>query len=361
MSLIEQANSNTKREPGKKETSVARAEDDITETPNRIRSVGFGGLDTRPKLCTRNNAHNCALMLSRRALFAAPTLLLPHESPPIPLAAAEAGYVSRTFFDDFSSIATVDIDETGNTGYKWYKQQFFGADLVPAGDISVANSVLTLNGSVNHTNTARCRLFTQGYLGGTRTTQGSTFAEGAYFEARFSYDPSLATPYPRPGWPAFWAHDRGLLLAQTNLTAYHGAEIDFWEAYPSENGTTSNLMTVHDWTVTNGTFGTSITNSNNNVGGNLGSPDFTQLNTYGCLWIPASKNGGTGLLQRYFNGVHVSALDISYSATGPASPSYAFSPNLDGTLSILDSSNFVVVIEGSFQWPVSFDYVAVWQ
>jgi hypothetical protein len=46
MSLIEQANSNTKREPGKKETSVARAEDDITETPNRIRSVGFGGLDT---------------------------------------------------------------------------------------------------------------------------------------------------------------------------------------------------------------------------------------------------------------------------------------------------------------------------
>ena len=46
MSLIEQANSNTKREPSKKETSVARAEDDITETPNRIRSVGFGGLDT---------------------------------------------------------------------------------------------------------------------------------------------------------------------------------------------------------------------------------------------------------------------------------------------------------------------------
>jgi hypothetical protein len=83
------------------------------------------------------------------------------------------------------------------------------------------------------------------------------------------------------------------------------------------------------------------------------------MNTFGTLWVPQRKNGGTGIVQRYFNGKHIPAADVTYSSTTSSSQA---SGGFPGVFSDMDTSaGFVLQIGSGHGWAIHVDFVRVWQ
>jgi hypothetical protein len=308
--------------------------------------------------------------LSRRSLIlATPALLLPSRLSalstgqlcrPVAGPAYEAGFVNLVFFDDFLTHWTVDINGTGRVGYNWYTKQLSGSAIAPAPN-PTPSSWLTFNNSIMtiHTSTLAIgglELCTIGHVGGTDYVKGFllTPGNGTYVEVSAAFDPSLSygvsdgRPYPGP----LWMQDINGLLAQVNGTALANfAEWDIMEAIPTGVGTIAANMNNHYWS--------SIT-VNNTVTNVAAITPGTGFNTYGMLWKTMAGNGGTtGLVQRFFNGVHL-PLDMTYTATTGSTP--AASPsNPYGVFSSADSAKFPLLMVTGINWPMQVDYVAVWQ
>jgi beta-glucanase (GH16 family) len=172
-----------------------------------------------------------------------------------------AGY-TLAFSDDFS---TLSLSPNGLGNYNWYNPGIYWEKAAPYANISVTNSILTLD-------------WTSGQ--GTDDTSISTTAVNGsqsrawrygYFEVNMKWDPVTGS------WPAIW-----LLPVQGISGTSETGELDIFEgqgAYPH-----TYYGTIHDWQ------GSSQLASNSNSNSyNLGSSvDFTQYHTYGCLWVPGS-------------------------------------------------------------------------
>lgn len=273
------------------------------------------------------------------------SLALAAASAPAP--AQAFGFNTRTFFDDFNSLATIDTTNSKSAGFNWYVNNAWPnagspwntAASTQAGDLSVSNSVLTIatdrSGFGQGINTAVS-------TGGSNYA-GTTFSGGAYFECRFKFNPATALGADT-SWPAFWSSP----VEYTAQNTSHFVELDFIEAIPSGTGTVNVNSATIDW---NAGSNTSTRTSG------LMDQD-ANWHTYGRLWIPASLNGGVGLQQTYIDGVLVAS--VRYSATGGATP--PFSPsNPNGVVSTADNHHYPIILGAGPSWSVQIDYVAVWQ
>lgn len=63
-----------------------------------------------------------------------------------PAPATGAGYLTKTFYDDFNDIATIDTSASMSAGFNWYPQTTSRLVNTKSDNISVANSILTLGG-----------------------------------------------------------------------------------------------------------------------------------------------------------------------------------------------------------------------
>jgi hypothetical protein len=284
-----------------------------------------------------------------------------------PPPAAKYGFNRLTFFDDFNSLDTIDINNTLVPGYNWYMANAMIPQDSPDGNIhtgvvqspssaSVANSVLTFIPSAK----SGGWLTNVGYKGvsAPRTVGTPIAATGGYFECRMSFDPNFEPAasfvYPFQYWPAFWIEDIDLWLSinDRNTTRVNKPELDFFEYFSNSVGYG---MDMHDWTNNRNSAGLipSIANAS------FGSPAFRRMNTFGTLWVPQRKNGGTGIVQRYFNGKHISGADVTYSSTTTSSQATGGFP---GVFSDMDASaGFVLQIGSGHGWAIHVDYVRVWQ
>lgn len=61
-----------------------------------------------------------------------------------PWLAKENGMTRLVFEDDFDSLDTIDLENTGKEGYKWYTCRAFGAQPMKPTDVKIEDSVLTL-------------------------------------------------------------------------------------------------------------------------------------------------------------------------------------------------------------------------
>lgn len=284
-----------------------------------------------------------------------------------PPPATKYGFNRLTFSDDFHSLDTIDVNNTLVPGYTWYMANAMIPQDSPDGNIhtgvvqspssvSVANSILTFIPSAK----SGGWLTNVGYKGvsAPRTVGIPIAATGGYFECRMSFDPNFKPAasfvYPFQYWPAFWIEDINLWLAisDRNTARVNKPELDFFEYFSSSD---RYGMDMHDWTNNRNSAGLipSVANAS------LGSPAFSRMNTFGTLWVPQRKNGGTGIVQRYFNGKHISAADVTYSST-TSSPQA--SGGFPGVFSDLDTSaGFVLQIGSGHGWAIHVDYVRVWQ
>ena len=259
--------------------------------------------------------------------------------PPV---AAAVGYNTLTFFDDFDSISTIDAQNTGNASqYKWFTANpgYSQGAVLPASDISVTNSTLALSTDVSGVGYGISTFDSSNKI----NWSGTGFANGFYIEINASFDPSLALRANAPDpWPALWMEGY-LGIAGRNV------ELDLFEAIPSGPGTIAPSFFVNDWVPNaQGVFHPYYLPYGKSTNATLGNPDYSQMNTYGTLWVPAADNGGIGLIERFFNGVLIPSETVTYT---PGVGNYA----------TLDSDIFGLILGAGKNWPLNVGSVEVWQ
>lgn len=298
----------------------------------------------------------------------APTLTA---SQPPPLA-TYWGFTNTAFSYVPTNTSNIDVNNTQAPGFVWYTADFFTAPPTASADISVAGGVLTINSTnasepwTANPGAYRSRLLTAGCYGGSTCSTspgyiGTTFSPGGYYQACFSFDPTVQSGSTSYGWPSFWLQDVAGLLSQTNQTAAQFAEIDTIEQYPTGSGTTEAAISLNDWTNTSGGgFGTLNAFQFHASSAELGNPTFNNstYHCYGTLWVLTTQNAGTGIFLRYFDGVRIGGADTTYTATGPASPTFQPS-NPNGTMFVSESGNFDMMLDGSLNWPINVKSVLV--
>lgn len=272
-----------------------------------------------------------------------------------------------SFSDDFNDPSTIDLNDTGESGYKWYRRNFFGSKTTAGGlNITVASGILTLGGK----DQPGGNLKTAAPANNRNGWVGQVFRQGGYFEARLRFDPHVKTS-TSVSWPAFWSMaiehmaEKGADQWPGQPSGYaHFIEPDFFEydtRWLPDN--TAYGGAVHDW------YGiydkpvpgfSQVANYNKKSAFNnflIAVPagtDFATWHTFGCLWVP-SVNGAEGYLQYTFDGETTS--DRVTWTGAPQNPP----PQEPWQFSIIDQQGLVVLLQTGKDWPMDVDWVRVWQ
>ena len=268
----------------------------------------------------------------------ATTTSVPEPQIDTPPAAAEAGYTSLVFYDDFDDPSTIDWQGTGEAGYKWYVDRPFGWNPLQEGDVVIADSVATIAPQESCANWGISTYSTKGDTGAAFTY--------AYFEARVRINTEMtAADLTANGQPAFWSFSKAHTLRRDEG---RWGEIDFYEvAFESDGSFDSSLVTsMHDSRVVDGKQ-QNLSNAMN-VHKHFILDDWQ---TIGCLWTPGSVTW-------YLDDGYISR--TTYSADGMPSPASSTNQEI-GCFSILDQEEMLVILGSGPDWPFEVDWVRVWQ
>lgn len=241
----------------------------------------------------------------------------PPTSPPSQ--AAAAGFNTLVFDDEFNSANT--ISPNGSGTYNWYTTNFYSASAqLPASGYQVVNNCLTI---LTDDSGYSAGLSTMGSL----SSRAGTFQHG-YFEARIQF-----YPFGSQGsaWPAFWSYAQEAYLGISPF-----AELDFMEAYPYGSAGTVILTNVHQWTVTSG--GKTSVQQPNDVPILPSGFNYDAFHIYGCLWA-------TNSVTWYIDNQPVMTV-----ATGPGT-----------RFTALEQDHMAVILGTGKNWPMTVDYVHIWQ
>lgn len=121
--------------------------------------------------------------------------------PSQPVPAAAFGFNTLTFWDDFLSLSTIDVNNTLNPGYNWYVKNIENRVQSAASCAINTSSILTFTPD-STASPGGGWLCTPGYTGvtGSRKVGQTIAATGGYFEISMGFNPlSLGTGW----WPAF--------------------------------------------------------------------------------------------------------------------------------------------------------------
>ena len=121
-----------------------------------------------------------------------------------PAHAVKAGYSNLVFFDEFESLETIDLTNTGVEGKKWFTDRPWAWGNTPAGDLSIENGILTINPSTQSPNVNILTVSQKGKI-------GRGFQYG-YFEASISFDPADWEKSVHYGFPAFWGLSKNQII-----------------------------------------------------------------------------------------------------------------------------------------------------
>jgi hypothetical protein len=276
-----------------------------------------------------------------------------------PAPAAAWGY-RCAYFDGFDSLATVDVNGTNAPGFNAYTTNIWPAanevffcdgTLVPASAFTISDSVLTINDASSEATEALIMSVAPNGSG----YNGMAFGPGAYFEAR------IKTGVPGGGgssgdWPAYWTWPVESLLD----TKSSFGEIDIFEQFA---GGGALEFHTHAWELSGAACAASAIVNNDYSNGNLTITD--DFHTYGFLWVPMAKNGGTGLVYRYFDGQLMDGtggtVDRRLTYTSSSVTQNGQGTFSDTVLASLDATHLFPIIGTGGNWPVAVDYWGVWQ
>ncbi len=265
-------------------------------------------------------------------------------NPTLPSYAQSAGFDTLTFADDFNSINTIDMNATGESGYKWYVRRPYGASTVTASDLTVENGILTLKLSDPTYNYGLATV-------DPKTGNGFSFNKG-YLEVRFRIPDPAVNGEGESGVPAIWSlppekiTGKSAAWVEMDWMEYWGKGLKYWR-YTKGYYT----ITMHDQKLNaDGTTEHWYRNSNYSQNG-LGDQAW---HTMGFVWE-------TGKITAYLDGKQV--MSQSYAADSTGSPkAYANEGTLaNGVFTGMDTLMQALILGGSADSPLEVDYVYVWQ
>ena len=259
----------------------------------------------------------------------------------VPAPAAAVGYDTQTF------------GPAVTLGSNWQKFNFFGVDPGSVGVTQNADGSVTIAGGGDNYG---AQLSTASVGSTPHSFTGIAFGGGGYFQAVMSFT----------GPASFWANDietmDGISTgAGPNQWPGQAAGYGDWiEADFAEFDATGVYgLGIHNW------FGAVGSGNDTNTGPISGSPvfppgaNYTQPNTYGFLWVPATTTT-QGYAKFYFNGVQVGNT-ITWNQYNPSAGPVPSIGN--GTaFSVLDKLHLALILgTGSTGTSNTVYSVSVWQ
>lgn len=292
----------------------------------------------------------CALI----ALWLAGGIALAQTAPPAfdPADPGRTGY-KLVFDGEFPSNAVIDMGDTRQSGFEWYRGAFFGHPATPAASISIKNGVLTLAGADStQIATAAPNGMPQGWV-------GKVFGGGFFIEARIAFNP--AAPPHKTQWPAFWSMAIEHMAGTALDTFEHYIEDDFFENDTVWAGANSFGGAMHDWF---GVYkqtcpGKAYCSFSND--GDLGLDNFVihvppttnwrQFHVFAQLWTPATPQQN-GAVQYYFDNA-----PTTDRITWP----YAATPAQVAPFGIIDQDHLVIILSTGGGQTMQVAWVRIWQ
>jgi hypothetical protein len=209
----------------------------------------------------------------------------PH-TPPAP--AAAHGFTCETFWDDFSSMATIDLAMTKKQGFKWYPDAANGPATyaIVSGGLQITPTTNTDNDGVN---LPSCPIH------GGEASGWNAVVGGMYVDIKMSSKGALPATKPR-WWPAIWLQGFWSSSQFSPPEPWNNPELDLLEFFWDGGGTPARF--VNYWVTTGG-------GNFSNIGSQtyVTSPTYADGNTYGGLILAPEQNGGTGTVIGYLNDV----------------------------------------------------------
>lgn len=256
----------------------------------------------------------------------------------IPEIAANAGFDTLGFSDDFNTLDTIDSGDTRADGYKWYVSRPYGTKSVTADGYSIENGILTLKDSNPVYNMS---LTTAEYNSGI----GFTYNQG-YMEVRIRIPRPRENAEGESGIPAIWSLPINKLQGYENV---NWVEMD-WLEYWGDNYYT---ITLHDQDAVDGSVGGGYYNKNSNYS-QQGLND-GEWHTMAWLWV---QNAVVG----YLDGEEV--FRLTYSEDDFSNPTQTVVSPGDrggiGAFSYMNEQYLPVHISGSKDNPMEMDYIRIW-
>lgn len=264
-------------------------------------------------------------------------------APPVctasaPAQASAVGFTNLVFCDNFTTNQSIDTFNTLNPGFSWYIQHYkTHADLVSPNQLQNDGTGVWLSGNNNGKSTV---LLGMAQIGSTSNVVGQGFANGFYAECS-----RKLTPTATSGEPSMWFASKSLILANGQTSGspvYPYVEIDAFDWFGGSGPTTN----VYEWIDSIG--GASDAYGNTNTTPTIAGVTYTNYNTYGILWVPSTKNSGTGYFKFYLNGTLYTT--VTYTPGGAPSPttcSYQLSGSSScptGTYSSADNETFFMML-----------------
>jgi hypothetical protein len=253
---------------------------------------------------------------------------------PTPAPAAAHGFNCEVFWDNFTSLSTVDVNNTLAPGYKWYVAVAYGG-VTDASVFQQVSGGLQITPDLNgaHPNSsslyqmASCAIQASGWV-------GTAVTGGMYIDVK------LTTWGPQLGgnnwWPAGWTLGLvqlvgGLPTGQT----VNSPELDLREWAGTE------ARYTHIWQLPAST----------DIGGQTyvsSTQTFVSPTTYGVLVLKPAQNGGTGTVIGYLNdAVETNSTPVTWSP--------------GGTNSNFSELPMCVLFTSGYNQPVVIRSVGVWQ
>ena len=269
--------------------------------------------------------------------------------------AVKHGMTRLVFEDDFDSLDTIDLNATGEEGYKWYVRRPFGGVTLTADDFSVKDSVLTL-----HENNSR-------YNYGLATVDGKngvgyTFNKGVLeFRVRVPhYDQSMrSSKLPGGGGPAVWSFPREKIIDLPPNYAAQWVEADwmeYWgdlELFPGGHYT----ITLHE-TIREKQNGVVVPNrvQNHSLGEERHFNGFhdAEWHTMTFLW-------DDDLFVGYFDDKEVLRMNYGADRICDPLPYVVTGEQMTGAFSFMNEQYLALIINGSRCNPLEIDWIRVWQ
>jgi hypothetical protein len=276
------------------------------------------------------------------------------------------GFTVNTFSAGFTN-QTIDVTNSGKSGFGWYPWNFFGSHAQTANIVVNSDGSVTLKGDSTGPNG---ELATATPANNSAKFVGTAFGGGAYIEATIMFDPATVAAADSKGWPAFWSMALEHVATQSEQwkgksAAYlHFIEVDIFEydMLPSKLGQNYYGASIHDW------YGNYKVSCAPQALCDASRPysdaktmvpattDFRQYHRYGFLWVPATASH-PGYAQYYFDGNAVGpAINWTQYANQPAIP--------DGQpwqYGVIDKQHLVLILGTGVNEPMTISSVNVWQ
>lgn len=278
-------------------------------------------------------------------------------APSQPTLAATNGFNNNVFYEDFCHLSDIDINNTHKPGFHLYNQivNYTGSAtpvVEAASSYSISNCVLTYTPTVDQFG----GLLTPGYIGpgaypSARLVGPVIAPTGGYVKARFAFNPALSPGSSGVADPTFGFQSQDLMLwiqdGLRNSFPYHACEMDVVECYigHSSPGQCAWVSNPIDWNTSGGIGALDQTS--------FGTAD-TSFHTYEMVWVIPEKNGGTGFMKVYLDGV----LKATTNYTNPGNYSCMDYLDVNGPT---HTTGFNFFISTGIGWPIQVTDMEAWQ